>query len=226
MMAYRNRRWRVSLLVVAVVLATTVALGSKLISPAPQSAGQSNEVDNALREAAQARFRHGSVHVRLGDGTSIAPLNTEHETQIKVNLFKKLLVQEKLKKDPSFRHAAEQTLVQKRPAEFVIQWDEPQGTEQVRFVSDATVTCALPMHPVFQITVGKLAHHPCLQRESLKARWDSESVALTVEVLMIDSQSKDWPQLLDEEMKDLAAREFVRNQGHTLTASVLFGKKE
>ncbi|WP_164011927.1 hypothetical protein [Pyxidicoccus trucidator] len=228
-------RWGlVGLLGVAAIVAVAASRGDAPepvvgVSPRPAAMPErapAPDADSALREAALARFKNGSTGLRLNDGTRIAPRDAEHEAHIKVNLFKKVLARELAQKDPTFVQAAEQSLRRKRPAELVVEWDELTGNPWVRFVVSETADCAFPEGPEARVEAGGLSRHPCLLRSSLKSRWPEGNPALRVEVLPLAPDSRDWKRLMEEEMKELAALDFLRARGHRLAAVPAAGRTE
>ncbi|MFP2960032.1 hypothetical protein ACLEPN_19940 [Myxococcus sp. 1LA] len=225
-------RWGVG---VALVIATATGIvlvreqGSAPVvaAPAPPAAPSGTlDADSALREAALKRFERGTTGVRMADGTRIAPRDAEHEAHIKVNLFKKVLARERAAKDPEFPRAAARALRSKRPAEIIAAWDDATGEQWVRFVAAATADCAFPPEETFQVEAGGLLKHPCLLSGSLKTRWGGTNPILRIEVLPLDENGKEWQRLVEEEMKSLAALDFLRAQGHTLAVLPAAGERE
>ncbi|PTL75656.1 hypothetical protein [Vitiosangium sp. GDMCC 1.1324] len=194
------------------------------VSEAPSS---SEDLDSALREAALARFKNGSVGLRLNDGTRIAPRDADHDASIKVSLFKKLLAQERARKDPAFPRVAEESLRRKRPAEVIVEWsDDVTGSQWIRLTVADTVGCGLGPELTQTIAPGGLSIHPCLLTGSLKGRWTDTHPSLAVELRPLDGVGREWERLLGEEMKELAALDFLREQGHRVAAMPGAGRME
>lgn len=165
------------------------------------AAGTSTPGVSDLEREAVAYFGDAQPRVKGPNGAVYAPSTPAHALQIKVNAYKRRLVQQAQSRDPEFKQKAEAALERARPQHAAIEWDEEAGNRELVFMVEDSRACGLDDQSHFQLTTHDLTRHPCFDRGP--NLWP-EGATLSVRLAPVTKQEPVWNELLRDTMKAMA----------------------
>lgn len=205
--AAAGKRALITLVVAAVALAVIVMRDTQ---PSASTAGRAER----LEEAALERFGTAPPKVRYGNGREVEVTDKARTQAMRVRLFTAALAREKQASDPGFRAYAEEAVAIRRPKEVYISWKDPIGAQELRTIVADSRDCGVDWSSGASIVVPAKRMDSLACIDALDGVGPGEDVVsdISIEGVDITRESLAWRSLVWEEMKRVAADEYLAAQ--------------